>query len=518
MRNIKTTLTVLAVLLICGMGSHLALGYTVSAQSAGESECPQNTDPFYDARDKVKPGTYDLFVKLGRVGQKALVSLNIENGLNQCQAFGALEANGETWQKIGSWSSVNNEPVNFQLSSASFTGHIDANRPSLMLLPQSHPPCKPSVNCDFQFEGETAFIVPTSTLLSENHLRVLQVQNPSSDRLKRVDYYSDGQLLYSTPTLEKFNMNYVRGGEHTLSRVLEYESGQKVVLQAETSVSFANDFQNLLFRLFHSNKVGLQILAVFMILALLASLALAIIHFLHRRHVWKLSHGLIKEPPPVPPGTMLPENYVAPPHYLSSESRLITVTKRLTPYVLIVACIIIIVGLLDAYVAQLFRVDGSSMEQTLQTDDQMYVNRLPKTWATINGGEFVPKRGQVVVFHKAHSGLFLQENEGEDKVFVVKRVIGLPGERVLIKDGVVTIFNQDNPNGFNPDAGSPWEGTMIADPEENIDVTLSPSEIFVSGDNRPESLDSRTNGPIDIHDLVGVVEARILPFSKRRLL
>ncbi len=518
MKSIKTALSAAAVFLLMYVGASLLLKPSVYAQDIESSQCYQSTQPFYDARDVAKPGAYDIYVKLGRAGQEAPVSLYIEDQPEQCVTIGSTEANGETWQKIGSWTSTLNDPVNFKLSSANFTTQVDANRPSIMLVPQTDPPCTPGANCDFSLDGAPAFIIPTSTLLSENDLRVLQVINPSTDTLKRVDYYSGGQLLYSTPTLQPFNMRYVRGGDHILSRVLQYKSGQKVVLQSEVSVSFVNDFQNLLFRLFHSNKVGLQIFAVIIILALLASVAIAVIHFLHRRYVWKLSHGVIKEPPPIPAGTRLPDNYVAPPHYLSPESKLITITKRATPFILLLAGIIVIVGIVDAYVGQLFQVDGPSMEQTLQTDDQIYVNRLPKTWATLNGGEFVPKRGQVVVFHKTHSSLFLEENSDEGNVYVVKRVIGLPGERVLIKDGVVTVYNQEHPAGFNPDANSPWQSTMIIDPAENIDVTLGPSEIFVSGDNRPESLDSRTNGPININDLVGVVEARILPLGKQRLL
>ncbi len=501
-----------------------ALGSVSSAQASSDyedSECYLGNVPAFDARDQIRPGSYAIYAKLARRGQLAPVTLYIEdNGASACQLVGSIEANGETWQRVGTWDSIDDAPVRFQLSSPAFTYELDANRPSIMLLPLTSPPCQPVVNCELEYEGQPAYLVPTSTLLSENQLRVQQVKDLQSDRLVQVGYFSDGQLLYTTPKLEPFDLRYVRGGDHDLSRVLQFESGQRVVLPSTARISFARDFQNLLFRLFHSNRIGLQILATLIILSLVAMITLAAIRTLHRRRIWKLSHGLLRpSPSKLQPQQQLPANYVPPAHkFIAEDSALIKRVKQFMPYVFAAICIVVAIGVIDTYVGQLFKVDGPSMENTLQTDDLIYVNRLPKTWATINGGEFVPKRGQVVVFQKAHSELFIQESQGEENTYVVKRVLGLPGERVLIKNGKITIFNRDHPGGFNPDDNSDWQATYIVDPNENIDLTLNQSEIFVTGDNRPESLDSRTNGPININELIGVAEARLLPFSKRQTL
>lgn len=493
----------------------LAIGFGLapssSAQSASDfktSECYTGDTPYYDAKVKAEPNTYDVFVKLGKRGQTASTQLYVENyNATTCQSIGTVVANGDEWQEVGSWTSTSEEPVRFQLASDIFTSQANANRASVMLVPKDNPPCKPTINCSFTYENQPAYIQPTGTVLSEDTLHVLQVHGLEGDTLEQVDYYSDGQLLYTTPTLEPFNLRYVPGGDHNLSRVLQYKSGQQVVLQEPIRVSFAKDFQNLLFRLFNSNKIGLQILAALTIVGLAGLMVAAVIRALHRRYIWKLSHGLISE------------KAVAPaPRFLSEDSTTMKNVKRYTPYVLITLGVLFVLGLTDAYVAQLFRVDGISMETTLQTDDQLLVNKMPKTWASLNRQEYVPKRGDVVVFHKAHSDFFLESNEDEKNVYVVKRVLGLPGERVVIKEGVVTVYNKEHPEGFNPDAGSSWEKTLTIDPYENIDVTLGQSEIFASGDNRPESIDSRANGPIDVRDLVGRAEARIMPFSKRRSL
>lgn len=487
--------------------------YGQSAVSPAPSQCSISDLPFYDARAETKPGNYNIFIKMGKRGQVAPTTLYIDN--NTCQTIGSVSANGDAWQKIGSWASSSNKPVRFQLNSELFTALPDANRPSIMLVPLDNPPCQPSVNCDFTFQGQEAFISPISSMLSEDTLRVLQVVDPKNDALQHVDYYSDGQLLYTKPILSTFDLRYVSGGDHILSRVLQYKSGQKVVLQDPVSVSFEKDLQNLLFRKFNSYKIGIQIFAVIAVIALIGLSILEILRVFHRRRIWKLNHGIIHEEP-VDPNNIVPVGYVPPPHFLSEESALTKVSRRITPLVIVAVASLIIIGLVDSYAYQLFRVDGRSMESTLQTDDQILVSKISKSWATLNQQEYVPNRGEVVVFHKAHSQLFLEENTSDANVYVVKRVLGLPGERVVVVDGKVTVYNNDQPKGFNPDAKASWATNLTLDSNENIDVTLGPSEIFVSGDNRPESLDSRSNGPISVREIVGRARARVLPLNKYR--
>jgi type IV secretory pathway protease TraF len=68
------------------------------------------------------------------------------------------------------------------------------------------------------------------------------------------------------------------------------------------------------------------------------------------------------------------------------------------------------------------------------------------------------------------------------------------------------VYNADSPEGFNPDLDSPWESSMYPDTSQGrIDLTLGSSEIFVSGDNRPASADSRFNGPLNVSHIIGPV-------------
>lgn len=151
------------------------------------------------------------------------------------------------------------------------------------------------------------------------------------------------------------------------------------------------------------------------------------------------------------------------------------------------------------------------METTLYTNDRLIVNRIPVTIAQLQNKDYVPARGQVIVFKNPR---FSIENGDE---YIVKRVIAFPGERVLLKDGHYTVYNKENPDGFNPDdknngePGSPTSG--------GLDTIVPDGELFVSGDHRQGSYsyDSRNGlGTIPFYDVVGPVSMRIYPFDKIR--
>ncbi len=151
------------------------------------------------------------------------------------------------------------------------------------------------------------------------------------------------------------------------------------------------------------------------------------------------------------------------------------------------------------------------MEKTLYTGDRLVVNRLPVTWAQLQNKQYVPDRGQVIVFKNP------KYNAGMGEEFIVKRVIAFPGERVTVTGGVLTVYNNEHPAGFHPDdatpggPGSPTSGT--------VDEVVSDQTLFVAGDHREGSYsyDSRSGlGLIPYYDIVGPVSARIYPIDKIR--
>jgi len=152
------------------------------------------------------------------------------------------------------------------------------------------------------------------------------------------------------------------------------------------------------------------------------------------------------------------------------------------------------------------------MQETLHNNDRLIVWKLPRTWAKITGHQYVPNRGDIIILNE--SGLS-NYGDAQDTKQLVKRVIGLPGDHVVIKDNVITVYNKEHPNGFQPDKTLPYgKNGAIPPTNNNIDVTLGSTQIFVCGDNRSDSLDSRIFGPIETHQVIGKLVARIYPLSK----
>lgn len=165
--------------------------------------------------------------------------------------------------------------------------------------------------------------------------------------------------------------------------------------------------------------------------------------------------------------------------------------------------------LLTAFVFQSYEVDGPSMETTLQNRDRLIVWKIPRTLARITKHAYIPQRDDVIVFVK--HGLY--EQEGAKEKQLIKRVIGLPGDRVVVQDGRITIYNSQYPGGFNPDQGHAFSQNIASLTTGNMDILVPANEIFVCGDNRTNSLDSRSFGTISADDIVGRLVVRIFPVN-----
>lgn len=179
--------------------------------------------------------------------------------------------------------------------------------------------------------------------------------------------------------------------------------------------------------------------------------------------------------------------------------------------VVFIICVIIGTTLMNAFIFRSFNVSGSSMSPTMETNDRLIVNRIPVTIAQVQGKKYVPERGQVIVFENPRYSVGF-----EDK-YIVKRVIGLPGERVTLENGIYTVYNAEHPEGFNPD--DTFSDEPASPTSGEVNKVVPEGELFVSGDNRVgnHSYDSRSGlGTIPLYDVVGPVSARIFPFNEIR--
>lgn len=186
--------------------------------------------------------------------------------------------------------------------------------------------------------------------------------------------------------------------------------------------------------------------------------------------------------------------------------------KRISGTLLLVVAAPLLALFLTAHVFQPYEVDGQSMETTLQHSDRLIVYKLPKTMANLTNKSYIPSRWDVIVFDRPP-----QLSAPESTQHLIKRVIGLPGERVQVKDGKVTVYNKDNPEGFNPDLNQEYAGDIVSTGGV-VDITVGPNEVFVLGDNRGNSSDSRIFGPIPASIIVGHATLRFVPVNNMRRL
>lgn len=164
-------------------------------------------------------------------------------------------------------------------------------------------------------------------------------------------------------------------------------------------------------------------------------------------------------------------------------------------------------AVLNAFVFQSYYVDGLSMQPALSDNDRLIISKLERTRSKIESSPYIPERGQIIVIDGKVSDYTERRNEQ-----LIKRVVGLPGDTVIIQNGIVIIKNKANPEGFNVDKIL----NLSLDPtftDEPMIVTVPEDHVFVLGDNRASggSFDSRAFGPVASEYIVGRLWARILP-------
>lgn len=156
---------------------------------------------------------------------------------------------------------------------------------------------------------------------------------------------------------------------------------------------------------------------------------------------------------------------------------------------------------IQTFIAQPFQVHQTSMETTLEPGQYVLVDKLTPHWSAY-------QRGDIVVLHPPAGW-----EDGGDTPFI-KRVIGLPGDQVSIQpDGVVYVNGAPlDENGYTY-----RDATGDSQPTEPIgdtsSWTIGPDDLFVMGDHREASADSRAFGPIKVSSVVGRAFLRYWPAS-----
>jgi len=163
---------------------------------------------------------------------------------------------------------------------------------------------------------------------------------------------------------------------------------------------------------------------------------------------------------------------------------------------ILIVTILVIVKIIQGFIIQPFLVDGGSMLPTLESGELLIIDKLSFDVNKL-------KCGDVIVFRHVKD----DEYNGQ---FFIKRLIGVPGDRVVVHNGITTIYNQENPNGEILNEAF----VKYPDITKDLDITLGQDEYIAFGDNRAESYDSRSWGVIYKKDIAGKAVFRLFPFTK----
>ena len=175
--------------------------------------------------------------------------------------------------------------------------------------------------------------------------------------------------------------------------------------------------------------------------------------------------------------------------------------KGALDFVVFILIVVVVCFLFLRFVAVRSVVDGNSMVPTLNNGDNLIVEKVSYYF-------HAPERYDIIVFELSKENFDSIGQEAHKDIHYVKRIIGLPGETVQVKDGFVFINGEKLESDIygNELINKPY---LAADP-----IVLGEDEYFVMGDNRNNSQDSRSIGPVKKKQFLGRAFVLFFPFNR----
>ena len=192
---------------------------------------------------------------------------------------------------------------------------------------------------------------------------------------------------------------------------------------------------------------------------------------------------------------------------ISIQSKILLKLRGFLEWISVIGVALAVAIVIRVFLLQQFYISGPSMETTMFSNNRVLVNKLAYRLGEID-------RGDVVVFDRAiPNGNEIQHDD------LIKRVIALGGETVSISKCVVFIDGVELPEPYLPKRDT--EMTDPADRCSTVDmeaIVLETDEIFLMGDNRPQSFDSRMFGPIKKELIIGQAFVLLWPLGEFKIL
>lgn len=207
-------------------------------------------------------------------------------------------------------------------------------------------------------------------------------------------------------------------------------------------------------------------------------------------------------PEPAPPSPDQTPNFEFPTQDVLVTERRPSGARSLIEWVVVIVGAVVLAVVIKTFLFQAFYIPSESMVPTLEIGDRVLVNKLSYRLHGVH-------RGDIVVFERPP----LDQTTGENIEDLIKRVIGLPGDRIVIRDGHVYINGQLLSEPYLP-SGTKTENGPTDKCTDDKPCVVPEGSLWVMGDNRGSSRDSRWFGPIPERDVVGRAFFRIWPLNR----
>ena len=212
-----------------------------------------------------------------------------------------------------------------------------------------------------------------------------------------------------------------------------------------------------------------------------------------------MENGTFETPPPSYQEPSFEPSYQTPePEQKPGREFAKGVFSVILEFIITIAIIFVVSFVIRMFVLQPFVVEGQSMEPSFHNQEYLLAEKITKYFKDY-------KRGDVIIFKSPSENFNL-----------IKRIIAIPGEKVVIEDGKIEIFK----NPFAKNGLEVEEKYILPDESQNqdpVEVTLKSDQYFVLGDNRTNSVDSRSFGPIKKDQIIGKVWLTAFPITNLEL-
>jgi signal peptidase I len=357
--------------------------------------------------------------------------------------------------------------------------------------------CKTTTYCSVVYQGYEMKLLPSKLTSIFDAVNIIQYSNFENTKTQTVNYAVDGKIAYNSSEIEPFDMNYVSSGEHALQTQIVFESGAVLLYEDKVENGTITDIYLNVRSWVFNNLIIFKYLGAFISFSIVVLLILWGIRKIRSRIMWSSTHNATSR---------WAKNSLKSGKILKNDSE----DKFLIWYLIkkpliITAAIFVSYIFVSNYIITIIKTDGISMMDTLQDNQQLAVNRMGRTQARINKNNYIPNRGDIVIVKKAHD-ISSAESIVEESL-VVKRIIGIPGDRVMMSNGVLSVeyIENERPETLIETEEAWYKNVLKGQSYIDFNVKLGVGELFVVGDNRDNSIDSIFYGPVKADQILGEV-------------